>query len=147
MNSRAHAAAAAVGQPLQRARDIGSDFGRSFCHQAVRSRLDAEPFEKFALRHRAVDARAEILGGARQRLEIDMGGDVGLSGILQGIGKAVAGDRLKGVAGIAAQMAVIDDQRRAVLIANPARDLHDLGVGSPFEHRARRRGAHQRRQQ
>jgi hypothetical protein len=27
---------------------------------------------------------AEIFGGARQRLKIDMGGDVGLTGIFQG---------------------------------------------------------------
>ena len=61
-----------------------------------------------------------ILGGARQRLEIDMGGDVGLARRLQRIGEAVAGDRLEGVAGIAAQMAVVDDQRRAVLVAHAA---------------------------
>ena len=61
-----------------------------------------------------------ILGGAHQRLEIDMGGDVGLAGIFQGIGEAVAGDGLKGIAGVAAQVAIIDDQRRAILIAHPA---------------------------
>ena len=103
--------------------------------------------QKFALRHRAVHAGAEILGGARQRLKIDMGGDVGLTGIFQGIGEAVAGDGLKGIAGVAAQMAVVDDQRRAALIANAGRDLHDLGIGPPLEHGADRRGAHQRRQQ
>ncbi len=64
-----------------------------------------------------MNARADVFGRARQRLEIDMGGDVGLARILQGIGKAVAGDRLEGIAGVAAQMAVIDDQRRAVLVA------------------------------
>ena len=76
--------------------------------------------EEIALRHRAVHAGADILGRARQRLEVDMGGDVGLARVLQGIGEAVAGDRLEGVAGIAAQMAVIDDQRRAVLVAHAA---------------------------
>ena len=91
---------------------------RGLRHQGHRAGFDAEPFEEIALRHRAVDARAEILGGARQRLEIDMGGDVGLAGIFQGIGEAVAGDGLKGIAGVAAQMAVVDDQRRAVLIAH-----------------------------
>ena len=34
-----------------------------------------------------MDARAEILGGTRQRLKIDMGGDVGLAGILSGSAK------------------------------------------------------------
>ncbi len=94
-----------------------------------------------------MDARAEILRRARQRLEIDMGGDVGLARILQGVGEAVAGDGLKGVAGIAAQVAIVDDQRGAVLIADAGGELHDLGVGPPLEHRADRRGADQRRQQ
>ena len=94
--------------------------GVAFAISVDRARLDAEPLEEIALRHRAVHARAEIFGRARQRLEIDMGGDVGLAGIFQGIGEAVAGDRLKGVAGVAAQMAVIDDQRRAVLVAHAA---------------------------
>ena len=82
--------------------------------------FDAEPLEEIALRHRAVDARADILGGAHQRLEIHMGGDVGLAGIFQRVGEAMAGDGLEGIAGIAAQMAVIDDQRRAVLVADAA---------------------------
>ena len=94
-----------------------------------------------------MNARADIFRRARQRLEIDMGGDVGLAGILQGIGKAVAGDRLEGVAGVAAQMAVIDDQRRAVLVAHPRGDLHHFVVRPPFEHGADRGRAHQRRQQ
>ena len=90
---------------------------------AIRRRgagLDAEPFQKLALRHRAMHARAQILGGAHQRLEIDMRGDVGLAWIFQRIGEAVAGDGLKGIAGIAAHVAIVDDQRSAVLVANPA---------------------------
>jgi len=43
--------------------------------------------EEFALRHRAMDARTDILGSARQRLEVDMGGDVGLTGIFRGSAK------------------------------------------------------------
>jgi len=46
-------------------------------------------FRKSPCRHRAMDARAEIVGGARQRLKIDMGGDVGLTGIFQRVGEAV----------------------------------------------------------
>ena len=76
-----------------------------------------------------------------------MRGDVGLSRIFQGIGKTVAGDGLKGIAGVAAHVAVIDDQRRAILLAHAACDLHDLGIGPPFEHRAGRSGAYQGRQQ
>ena len=76
-----------------------------------------------------------------------MRGHVGLPGRLQGIGEAVAGDGLKGIAGVAAQMAVVDDQRSTILVAHAAGDLHDLGVGPPLEHGTDRRGAHQRRQQ
>ena len=63
---------------------------------------------------------AEILGGTHQRLKIDMRGHVGLTGIFQGVGETVAGDGLECIAGIAAQMAVVDDQRRAFLIADAA---------------------------
>ena len=72
-------------------------------HQGDGAGLDAEPLEKFALRDRAVDPRAEIFRRPRQRLEIDMGGDVGLPGILQRVGETVTGDGLESVAGIAAQ--------------------------------------------
>ena len=121
--------------------------GVVFRHQRDGPRLDAEPLEELALRHRAMDARADILSRARQRLEIDMCGDVGMARILQRIGEAVPGDGLEGVAGVAAQMAVIDDQRRAVLVAHPRGDRHDLGIRPPFEHGADRGCAHQRRQQ
>ena len=77
--------------------------GVAFAIRVDRAGLDAEPLQELALRHRAVDAGADILGGARQRLKIDMGGHVGLAGIFQGIGEAVAGDGLKGIAGVAAQ--------------------------------------------
>ena len=59
----------------------------------------------------------------------------------------MAGDRLKGIADVAAEVTIVDDQRRAPLIANSSRDPHDLGIGPPFEHGADRRCAHQRRQQ
>ena len=94
-----------------------------------------------------MDARADIFGGARKRLEIDMGGDVGLAGIFQRIGETVPGDGLEGVAGVAAQMAVVDDKRRAILVAHPLCDLHHFGIRPPLEHRADRGCTHQRRQQ
>ncbi len=120
LEHRSHAAAAAADQALQRARNVLGNLVGGFRHQGHRAGLDAEPLEEIALRHRAVHPRAEILGGAHQRLEIDMRGDVGLTRILQRIGEAVAGDGLKGIAGVAAQMAVVDDQRRAILVAHPA---------------------------
>ena len=94
-----------------------------------------------------MNPRAQIFRSARERLKIDVRGDVGLAGSFQRIGIAVAGDSLECLAGVAAQMTIVDDQRRAVLIAHPGRDLHDLGVGPPLEHGADGCGAHQRRQQ
>ena len=94
-----------------------------------------------------MNKRADIFGGAGQRLEVDMRRDVGLSRSVQGIGEAVTGDRLEGVAGVAAYVTIVDDQRRAVLVAHARCDLHHFGIGPPFEHRADRRGTHQRRQQ
>ena len=54
--------------------------------------------EELALCHRAVDACAEVIGGARQRLEIDMCGDVGLPRIFQWIGEGMTGNGLKRIA-------------------------------------------------
>ncbi len=59
----------------------------------------------------------------------------------------MTGDGLKGIAGVAAQVTVVDDQRGAVLIADAGCDLHDIGIRPPLEHRADRCGTHQRRQQ
>ena len=147
LEHRSHAAAPAADQPFHRARNVLGNLCAGLRHQGRRAGFDAEPFEEIALRDRAVRRAHRIFGRARQRLEIDMRGHVGLARRLQGIGEAVARDRLEGVAGVAAQMAVIDDQRRAVLVAHACCDLHHLGIGPPFEHRADRCGAHQRRQQ
>ena len=93
-----------------------------------------------------MDARADILGGAGQRLKVDMGGDVGLPRELQRVGKAVSGDRLEGIAGVAAQVSIIDDECRAAVIADPGCDVHDFAVGPPLEDRPYWRCAYQRRQ-
>ena len=66
-----------------------------------------------------MDARADVLGRPRQRLEIDMRGDVGLARVLQRIGEGVARDGLQRIAGVAADMAVVDDQRRAARFSSP----------------------------
>ena len=88
-------------------------------HQGDGAGLDAEALEELALGRRAVDAGADIFRRAGQRLEIDMGGHVGLvRRFFKRIGKTVTGNGLKRIAGIAAHMAVIDDQRRAILVAD-----------------------------
>src|SRR5258708_3082495 len=78
-----------------------------------------------------MDGGDKMRGGGEEGLESEVGGDVGLTRIFRGIGKTVRGDGLKSVAGVAAQMAVIDDQRRAILIADSRGDLHDLGIRPP----------------
>jgi len=60
LEHRAHAAAAAVGEPLQCAGNIGGHLRRGLAHQRDGAGLDAEPLEEFALRYRAVDPRAEV---------------------------------------------------------------------------------------
>ena len=137
LEHRAHAAAPGVGQPLQRAGDVGGrprawpSPSASAARVSMPRRLRKSPCVTGPCTRAPT-----ILGGARQRLEVDMGGDVGLARRFQGIGEAVAGDRLEGVAGIAAQMAVVDDERRAVLVAHALGELHDLGIRPPFEHGA-----------
>ena len=137
LEHRAHAAAAAVGQPLQRARNVREDSrGVAFAIRvtarvSMPSRLRKSPCVTgpWTRAPRSSAARASAWKSTWAVTSACPGFFRGSVKLWRAIG-------LKGVAGVAAQMAVIDDQRRAVLIANPARDLHDLGVGPPFEHRA-----------
>ena len=94
---RSHAAAASIGQALAAVR-YRRKLPPWFSISVSGPRLDAEPLEEVALRHRAMNRAADVFRCARQRLEIDMGGDVGLAGIFQRIGECMAGDRLEGVA-------------------------------------------------
>ena len=98
-----------------------------------------------ALLDRAGDARAHAFGGARERLEIDMGGQIDLAGRLQRIDEGVPADRLQGVAGGALDVAVVDHQRGAALMHQPPAERERQIVGAPFVDRADRRVAHARR--
>src|SRR5947209_13903346 len=71
LEHRAHAATAAVGQPLQRGGDVLGDFMRGLRHQGHRAGFDAQPLQKLALRHRSMNPRAQIFRSARERLKID----------------------------------------------------------------------------
>ena len=62
-------------------------------------------------------------GGRRQRVEIDMGGEIALAGRLERIGIGMAGDGLQRVAGAGPIMTVIEDQRRAALRGETAREI------------------------
>ena len=147
LNSAPMAPRPGAGQSLQGRLDIRRHLRARLAHQRRRARLDAEAPQEIALLHRPVQPRAGIFRAERKRLEIDMRGQVGLSRIAQRIGETVAGDCLERIAGIAAHMAVVDDQRRAALIAHAAADPHDLRRRPPFEDRAGGRRAHQWRQQ
>ena len=74
-----------------------------------------------ALPNRAVDARAHAFGALRQRLEIDVRGEVGLARRAQRIGEGMPGDRLQCFAQAVSGVAVVDDQRRAVCRARAVR--------------------------
>jgi len=96
------AATAVAGQPFQRARNVLGNLMRGLLrHQRKRAGFDAEPFQKFALGHGPMGTRAEILGGAHQRLKIDMAVTSARRGF-SGVGEAVAGQWLEGIAGVAA---------------------------------------------
>src|SRR5206468_151384 len=101
----------------------------------------------FALRHRSVHAAADILSGVCECFEIHMRRDVRQPWILQWIGESMTRDSLEGIPGVAANVAVVDDECHPAMVANSRGDLHCLTVWPPFEHRAEWRRAHRRRQQ
>ena len=142
LEQRAHLGAAFAEQPLDRAVDLGRLFRRGQRLERSGALLDAEVAEKFGLRDRSGHARAHAFGGERKGLEIDMGGQIDLARRLQRIDEGVAADRLQGVAGRALDVAVIDHQRRAALMHQPAAERQRQIVGAPFVDRADRRVPH-----
>src|SRR5579859_2070163 len=117
LEQRAHAAAPGADQAAQRGGDVGGDLGRGLADQRCGAGLDAEPLQELTLLDRTVHAGVDVLGAARQRFEVDMSGEIGLARILQGVGEAVARNRLEGIAGVAAGMTVIDHERGAAELA------------------------------
>ena len=101
------------------------------------ARLDAETAQELRLRRPARKPLAPIAStAARQRLEIDMRGEIDVAGRGQRIGIGVLADRLQGVADGAFGMAVVDHQRGAAVAREPPAELQRDGVGAPFEDRA-----------
>ena len=110
----AHAAGAVRDQPRKRDLDVGGLVARRTRLQRRGALVDAEPQEQIALPDRSVDARAHAFGALRQRLEIDMGGQIGLARRAQRIGEGMSGDRLQRVAQAELGVAIVDDQGRAL---------------------------------
>ncbi len=100
---------------------------------------------KSACIERAERLDAHRFGRVHQRLEVDMRGEVDRAGRGERIGIAVAADGLKGVAGGAVFVAVVDDQRRAAVARDAARQLEGRRVVAPFEDLAVGRLPHQLR--
>ena len=82
-----------------------------------------------------MNARAHAFRALRQRLEIDVGGQVGVAWRAQRIGKGVTGDRLQRVAQSEMGVTVVDDQSGSVRTHTPA-ELERNTVGAPFVDRA-----------
>src|SRR5579885_2279116 len=94
-------------------------FRRRRPEQGLEAQLGAERNEEFALHHGAVDDRA---GGPRRRGEggeIDVGAEVGGARRLEHAGRAVPPHRRQAGAEAAREIAVIDDQRRALVADQP----------------------------
>ena len=107
--------------------------------------LDADPLEPHALFHRAVGAGAGSRDGAGERREVHMRGEVGAARHRERARIAMGSHGLEGVAGGALRVAVVDDERDAVL-AQPRGEVGRKAVRAPLEHRADRRLRHRRRQ-
>ncbi len=101
---------------------------------------DAELLQEFALLDRTVDQGVGGGGGARQRREIDMGGQVGKAGLGERIDELMGLDRLQGLAETGAPIAIIDGQSRAVIGHDVRGDPRHQPVrgGAEFENGARR---------
>src|SRR6202034_1423216 len=90
-----HALCPSAEQTREREVDLGG-FTRVPCLEHGRSFVNPEILEQITLRQRAVALRPHALRTLRQRLEIDVRGQIGLSGRSQRIGERMAGDRLQG---------------------------------------------------
>ena len=98
----AHVGAALAQQAFTAPSIVGDLFGRRRGHQRLGARLDAQIAQKRRLLDRAVHAGGHAFGGAGERLEIDMRGQIDLAGRSERAHEGVARDGLQGLAGRAA---------------------------------------------
>src|SRR5690348_4442678 len=93
-----------------------------------------------------MDACADALCRTRERLEINVPGQVGRSWIGQRIGEDVGANSLQGLADLACDVPEVNHQRGAANTRHPPADLESHLVGAPLEYRADRRLSHLPRQ-
>ncbi len=126
-----HTAGAASGQPPQRKLYIGCLLARRHRLQRRRSLVDAQIEEESTLRDRPVNARADRFCALRQRLEIDVGGQIGSARGAQRIGESMSNDRLQCFPQATAGMAIVDDQS-CTLRPQASTELERHDIGTPF---------------
>jgi hypothetical protein len=79
--------------------------------EPIETLKEPEPGEEEPLRDRSADDRAGSLGRERERLEIDMRGEIGAAGIRERIGRPPAAQGLEALARRARRRPVIDEER------------------------------------
>ena len=95
--------------------------------------LDAEAAQEQRLRNRAEDFRAHRLGPARQRLKVDMRGEVDRAGAGERVGVSVARDRLQRVTDGAFAVAVIDHQCGTAVAGDTPAEIQSHVFRAPFK--------------
>ena len=101
--------------------------------------MDAEPGEKFALRHRAMNRRARSPCRPGKVAKINMRGEIGAAGIGQRIGETMPLHRLQGFAAWGSIVAIVDGEERAALRGETRRKTrhHLHGRKTCLQHLAR----------
>src|SRR6185295_7699998 len=104
---------------LYAAFDLGGLFRRGQSPERGGAPGDAEIAQKGRLIDRSGHPRAHAFGGNRERLEIDVGGQVYVARGRERIDEGVAANRLQSVTGRALGVAVVDDEGRTALVDQP----------------------------
>src|SRR5262249_34028714 len=102
--------------------------------------------QELALRHGPMHPRPHSFGRVRQRLKVDMRGEVDQPWSPQRLSELMPADRLQGIADGALDVAVIDDQRGAAVAHDSPGDLERDRVRAPLEDFADLGGAQRPRQ-
>src|SRR5262245_56271035 len=141
-----HAEMGRAGEAFERSVDLG-DLRCWYClTQHCGTAFDSKIAQERGLLEWAENARPHALSGLRQRLKIDMRGEVDAAWRLQRVGVGMLADRLERVAGRAFGMTVVDHQRSAQRVCQPPANLERNSIGAPFEHCADLRIAQRLRQ-
>src|SRR5262245_9845521 len=113
---------------------ISGTFDAGTALRSTAARLSIPRLRRNAAWSSGPKTRAPALSGLRQRLKIDMRGEVDAAWRLQRVGVGMLADRLERVAGRAFGMTVVDHQRSAQRVCQPPADLKRNRIGAPFEY-------------